>query len=215
MNFSKFSKIRFKKKHRHTHKILIMEIFPSLAVAESELNLQDIVREATNSSAVIKEEDASLLKACKNSNSKINLLIDTLNMSMKSNLTSNDASEHHGSTLSAAETLLKIKQSAHLTSNDNSLSNTSDEDANVNGTEDFDEPKSNLSYEFNSEKNVDDEQDLDDEYDQVTSKIMRDRESTRLSTNSSTPLSLHNESIDEEEQLVLKELQNNESDNGT
>ena len=229
-----------------------MEIFPS--VAESELNLQDIAREAASSVSVSPKANA---------NSKINLLIDTLNLSMKSNqmnasstaessspITNNTNAEdfHNGSALSAAETLLKIKQykpvthaiNENNTTSPNSVSSNDNDDddeeettlANINNISknkyDFEqqETKSNISYEYNSEKN-DEDQDQDelDEYDQVTSKILRDRDLSRSRSRSQSPVSPtlqrqlrrqpnNDESMDEEEQQVLKELQNNESDNG-
>ena len=190
-----------------------MEEF-SNGITESELNLADIAREASQEC----KKSSSPSPPCKGEsetvkrdvNSKINLLIDTLNFSMKTNMNSVEANDtengndedgvsktgccaspykHNGSMLSAAETLLKIKQ---YQSSSTSRHFDNEEDADLsNGKHNGDE----------------------DEDDYFKSK---NRESSRLSPPLSQSLSssqrspVQNESLDEEEQQVLKELQNDE-----
>ena len=247
-----------------------MEVFPSSVMntpaAETELNLQDIAREAANErfktlSPSVKDESPLVQVKSANTNStttttstnsKINLLIDTLNLSIKSSMNNSlscgnsddggtgtlgselkkteENSHISGSTLSAAETLLKIKQyqpigppppSSHCL-NDNSLASYNDENSINNNNN-----NNNNRCGYNSDKNDDldfNENEDDDDNNNDNSndvELAQIKNKSPLSppslSASQSPIAQNDASIDDddEERQILNELQNDEiSENG-
>jgi hypothetical protein len=258
-----------------------MEVFPSSVMntpaAETELNLQDIAREAANErfktlSPSVKDESPlvqlksantiSTTTTSTTTNSKINLLIDTLNLSIKSSMNNSiscgnnnnnnddngtgtlggelkkteENSHISGSTLSAAETLLKIKQyqpiapppSSHCL-NDNSLASYNDENSINNNTN-----NNNNSCGYNSDKNDDldfnENEDDNDDDDDENNDNSNDAELAQIKNKSplsppslsasQSPIvqndaSINDDDDDDEERQILNELQNDEiSENG-
>ena len=237
-----------------------MEVSPSSVVntqAEAELNLQDIAREAVNERfkmSPVKDESTNLvnnnnngspsqLKSTSNNNSsastnsKINLLIDTLNLSIKSSMSSNNNMSHpnndhdafegdelkqsdenlciSGSTMSAAETLLKIKQYQPVASlngqsftsyiDDNSTSNHN----NNNNSCGYNSDK-NDDLDFNENENDEDNEVNDEELNQQVSGLMKNKSplSPPSLSASQSPVTQND---DDEERKVLNELQNDDS----
>ena len=222
-----------------------MEVSPSSVVnaqTETELNLQDIAREAVNERykmSPIKDEsnmngsghlkNSSNTTTTSSTNSKINLLIDTLNLSIKSSMNSNinknscngnesfeerdsrQSDENLCTTMSAAETLLKIKQYQYIDENSTNNHNHTNKNNNNNNSSCGYNSDKNDDLDFNENENDDDNELNDEELNQQVSGLMKNKSplSPPSLSISQSPVCTQND--DDEERQVLNELQNDES----